>query len=154
MHAYAARGGRYRPITQYCRDKNGNLSGKIELPMAVGTIGGSIRTNPVAKTALRILGVKTAQELAQVMAAVGLAQNFAALRAIAVEGIQAGHMRLHSKNVAVAAGAKDEMIDKVAEIIYKEKKINIERAKEVLCEFDGGKKTTNCRQLENEQNGG
>ena len=137
IHSYAAISGRYRPITKYYKDENGNLVGEIDIPLAVGVVGGSIRTNPVAKIALKILGVKTGMELAEIMAAVGLAQNFAALRALATEGIQKGHMKLHAKNIAVLAGAEGEMIDKVAEAMVKDGEINMKKAKEILEKIRG-----------------
>jgi len=134
-HSYAARETRYQSLTKYHVNGNGDLVGEIELPIAVGIIGGSTRTNPIAKVALKILGVKSSMELAQVIACVGLAQNFAALRALATEGIQKGHMRLHAKNIAVTAGADGEMIERVAELIVKEGSISVQRAKEVLGEL-------------------
>lgn len=131
-HSYASITGKYRPLTKYHKDEDGNLVGEIELPIAVGVIGGSTKTNPLARIALKILNVKTSQELAEVMAAIGLAQNFAALRALATEGIQRGHMRLHAKNLAVTAGAKREEIDKVSKKMIEEKNISVSRAKEIL----------------------
>ncbi|MEM0308389.1 MAG: 3-hydroxy-3-methylglutaryl-CoA reductase, partial [Thermofilaceae archaeon] len=131
-HAYAARDGRYRPLTVWDKDPDGNLVGTLEMPMAVGIIGGAIRTHPVARIALKILGVKSAKELAEVMGAVGLAQNFAALRALATEGIQRGHMRLHARNLAIMAGATGELIDRVVEIMVSEGKINFAYAKELV----------------------
>lgn len=131
-HAYAALGGSYKPLTSFEKTREGDLLGKIELPIAVGTIGGATAVHPVAKICRKILGVKSAQELAEVMAAVGLAQNLAALRALVVEGIQAGHMRLHARNIAAMAGARGELIDRVAEQLVKEKKIRVDRAKEIL----------------------
>jgi len=131
-HAYASISGKYKPLTKYYKDKNGNLVGEIELPIAVGTVGGATRTKPEAKVALKILGVKTAKELAEVIAAVGLAQNFAALRALATEGIQMGHMRLHAKNIAVMAGAKGKNIDIVAQKMIEKKCISAAKAKEIL----------------------
>ena len=131
-HAYAARSGTYKPLSVWEKDDEGNLVGTLELPLAVGVVGGATRTHPVAKVALKILGVKTAKELAEIMAAVGLAQNFAALRALATEGIQKGHMKLHARNIAIMAGAKGELIDKVAEIMIKEGKIRYSRAVEIL----------------------
>ena len=104
-HTYAARSGAYRPLSTWERNANGDLVGSIELPLAVGTVGGATRVHPQAQVALKILGVSGARELAQVMAAVGLAQNLAALRALAMEGIQRGHMELHARQVAMAAGA-------------------------------------------------
>lgn len=131
-HAYAARSGVYKPLTRYHKSKEGDLVGEIELPMAVATIGGSVKTNQIAQISLKILGVKGAAELAEVIAAVGLAQNFAALRALATEGIQKGHMRLHARNIAVMAGANAEEIDAVALRIAEEKAVRVDRAKEVL----------------------
>ncbi len=137
-HSYAARGGKYTSLTEYWVDENGDLWGSIELPLAVGTVGGVVRVHPIAKLALKILGVQKARELAQVMAAVGLAQNFAALRALATEGIQAGHMKLHARNIALAAGATPEEVDRVVEKMIREKRISLERAKEILEEIRSG----------------
>lgn len=133
-HAYASING-YKPLTTYEKNKDGDLVATIELPMAVGVIGGATKVHPVAKTCLKILGVKTARELAQVLASVGLAQNFAALRVLATEGIQRGHMELHARNIAVMAGAEGEEIDIVVERMVKEKKISMDRAKEILKEL-------------------
>ncbi len=133
-HAYAALHG-YKPLTTYEKDREGNLVGTIELPVAVGTVGGATAIHPVAKACLKILGVSSAQELARVMAALGLAQNFAALRALATEGIQRGHMKLHAKNIAAMAGAKGEEIDIVAKKLVEEGKIRVDRAKEILEEL-------------------
>jgi hydroxymethylglutaryl-CoA reductase len=131
-HSFASISGKYKPLTKYYKDGKGDLVGEIEIPIAVGTIGGATKTNPIARVGLKILGVKTAKELSEVMAAVGLAQNFAALRALATEGIQRGHMCLHAKNIAILAGAKGEMIDKVAERMIEEKEISMAKAKEIL----------------------
>ena len=131
-HAYASIYGKYKPLTRYYKNENGDLVGEIKTPLAVGTVGGATRTKPEAKIALKILGVKTAKELSEVMAAVGLAQNFAALRALATEGIQKGHMRLHAKNIAVTAGAKGNEIDEVAKKMIEAKEINVSKAKEIL----------------------
>jgi len=131
-HAFAAMTGKYLPLTDWQRNKDGDLAGHIKLPLAVGIVGGATNVHPTAKINLKILGVKTAGELAEVIAAVGLAQNFAALRALVKEGIQKGHMSLHAKNVAIVAGAKGKMVDKIAEILVKEKKVRIDRAKELL----------------------
>ena len=130
-HSYAAING-YKPLTTYEKDKNGNLVGTIELPVAVGIVGGATSVNPIARIAIKILGVKTAGELSRIIAAVGLAQNFAALRALATEGIQRGHMSLHARNVAMMAGAKGDEIDRVVEILLKEGIVRLDRAKEVL----------------------
>ncbi|NMX21457.1 hydroxymethylglutaryl-CoA reductase, degradative [ANME-1 cluster archaeon GoMg4] len=131
-HAYASITGQYQPLTCWEKNRDGDLVGTIELPLAVGLVGGATMVHPTAKINIKILGVKTANELAEIIAAVGLAQNFAALRALATEGIQRGHMSLHARNVAIAAGAEGELIDKVAEILVKEKKVRVDRAKEVL----------------------
>ncbi len=138
-HAYAAMGG-YKPLTTYEVNKDGDLVGTIELPVAVGVIGGATRVNPLARVALKILGVKTAEELSRVIAAVGLAQNFAALRALATEGIQRGHMELHARNIAMMVGAVGDEVDKVAEVLVKERKVRMDRAKEVLAELRSGKR--------------
>ena len=130
-HSYAALFG-YKPLTCYEVDEDGNLVGTIELPIAVGTIGGATNVNPLAKICLKILGVKTSEELARIMAAVGLAQNFAALRALATEGIQRGHMELHARNIAITAGAVGDEVDKIVDIMVKERKIRIDYAKELL----------------------
>lgn len=135
-HAFAAMGG-YKPLTRFYKDSKGNLVGEIELPLAVGTIGGSIKTNPVAPIALKILGVKDARELSMVMACVGLAQNFAALRALSTEGIQAGHMKLHGANIAIIAGAKPDEVEEVAARLAKEKDYSTENAKKILKEMRG-----------------
>jgi hydroxymethylglutaryl-CoA reductase len=134
-HAYAARAGRYMPLTVWERNENGDLVGSIEMPMAVGIIGGATKVHPIAKIALKILGVKSARELSEVMAAVGLAQNLAALRALAAEGIQRGHMELHARNIAIMAGAAGELIDVIAEQMVKERKIRMDRARELLQEY-------------------
>jgi len=131
-HAYAARNGRYTSLTRWSKNEAGNLVGEIELPMAVGIVGGATRVHPTAKANLELMGVKSAQELAEIIAAVGLAQNLAALRALATEGIQRGHMSLHARQVAIAAGAQADMIEKIANQIVKEKNIRLDRAKELL----------------------
>jgi hydroxymethylglutaryl-CoA reductase len=134
-HAYAARSGHYSPLTVWEKSVAGDLVGSIELPVAVGLVGGATASNPIAKIAVKILGVKTARELGEVLAAVGLAQNLAALRALATEGIQRGHMSLHARNVAIAAGAKGEMVDRVAEKLVAERKVRMDRAKAILEEL-------------------
>jgi hydroxymethylglutaryl-CoA reductase len=130
-HTFASLGG-YHSLTHYEINEDGDLVGSIELPIACGIIGGATSSHPVAKLSLKILKVKSAQELAQVMASFGLAQNLAALRALASEGIQKGHMALHSRNIAIMAGAKGEEIDKVAGILVKEGKVRVDRAREIL----------------------
>jgi len=131
-HAYAARSGSYKPLSTWELDDEGYLVGSLEMPLAVGIVGGATKTNPLAKVCLKILGVKSARELAEVIGAVGLVQNLAALRALAAEGIQAGHMSLHAKNIAVMAGAVGDEVDRVAEIMVREKCVRVDRAKEIL----------------------
>ena len=133
-HSYAARSGIYKPLSTYAKNKNGDLECNIELPIAVGLVGGATKTHPTAQYAVKVLGVKTARELSEVMAAVGLAQNMAALRALATEGIQRGHMELHARNIAVLAGAKGDDVDRIAKKMIEEKKIRVDRAKELLGE--------------------
>ena len=140
-HAYASwRSGGYRSLTAWEKDSNGDLVGTIELPMPVGLVGGATAVHPTAKANVRLLGVKSAQELAEVIAAVGLAQNFAALRALATEGIQRGHMSLHARNIAATVGAVGTEIDKVAEILVKERKVRMDRATEILSDLRSRKK--------------
>jgi hydroxymethylglutaryl-CoA reductase len=131
-HAYAGMNESYKPLTTYEKNADGDLVGKIELPISVGLVGGATRVHPIAKVAVKILGIEHAQELAEIMAAVGLAQNLAALRALATEGIQRGHMELHARNIAATAGATGENIDRIAEQMVKEKNISATRAKELL----------------------
>lgn len=131
-NAYAARSGKYRSLTEWKKYKNGNLVGKIELPLSVGIVGGIINVHPLAKVCTKILGVESAKDLACVMASAGLAQNFSALRALVSEGIQSGHMKLHARNIAAAAGAKPEQINKIVEKMVKENNISLNRAKELL----------------------
>jgi hydroxymethylglutaryl-CoA reductase len=133
-HSYASIDG-YHPLTTWEKNKDGDLVGTIELPMAVGLIGGAVKVHPVARANVKILGVKTATELGEIVATVGLAQNLGALKALATEGIQRGHMRLHARNIAATAGAPPELIDKVVEVLVKEKKIRMDRAKEVIDEL-------------------
>lgn len=129
---YKTLAGKYKTLTKWSKNSDGDLVGEIELPLAAGTIGGATGTNPIAKTNLKILGVKTARELSEVMASVGLAQNLGALKALTTEGIQRGHMELHARNIAVMAGATGAEIDKVVEVLVAEKKVRVDRAKEVL----------------------
>ena len=130
-HSFASLNG-YHPLTQYYKNNDGDLVGKIELPLAFGLVGGATRTHPVAKVNIKILGVKTAQELAEVAASLGLAQNFAALRALATEGIQRGHMRLHARNIAINAGAEEDEIDFIVRKMIEENNVSVSRAKELL----------------------
>jgi hydroxymethylglutaryl-CoA reductase len=134
-HAYAARGGRYTSLSTWGRDSDGNLHGELEMPMAVGIVGGATRVHPTAGTALKLMGIHSAAELAEVIISVGLAQNLAALRALATEGIQSGHMALHARQVAIAAGAEGELIPRLVQQLVDEKKVRIDRAKEILREW-------------------
>ncbi|MEM1719259.1 MAG: hydroxymethylglutaryl-CoA reductase, degradative [Desulfurococcaceae archaeon] len=131
-HAYACKAGVYKPLSTWEVDEEGFLNGYLELPLQVGIVGGATRVHPVARIALKILGVSSAKELAEVMAAVGLAQNLVALRALVTEGIQKGHMRLHARNLAIMAGATGDLVDRVAERMVKEGKVRYDYAKELV----------------------
>jgi hydroxymethylglutaryl-CoA reductase len=131
-HAYAAREGRYGSLSTWARDTQGDLVGTLEMPLAVGTVGGATRVHPTAQVALKILGVETARELAEIIVAVGLAQNLAALRALATEGIQRGHMQLHARQVAIGAGASGEKIEQVSRAMVAEGTIRPDRAEAIL----------------------
>ncbi len=133
-HAYAARSGKYTSLSTWSKDEDGNLVGSLEMPMAVGIVGGATKVHPGAQAALKLTGVKTAAELAEVIVSVGLAQNMAALRALATEGIQRGHMSLHARQVAIAAGATGDMIEEVARRMVEEKVVRIDKAEELLKE--------------------
>lgn len=139
-HSYAAINGGYKPLTTYEKNKDGDLVGTIEVPVAAGLIGGATAVHPVAKASVKILGIKTASELSRIIATVGLAQNFAALRALATEGIQRGHMNLHARNIAAMAGAAGDEINKVAELLVKSKKVRMDKAKEILREIKAEEK--------------
>ena len=134
-HAYAARGGHYSSLTHYEVTREGDLSASIELPMAVGLIGGATRLHPTAQACLKILGVRTAERLARIIAAVGLAQNFSALKALATVGIQKVHMDLHAQNIAMMAGAVGEEIDKVARALVAKGTVRVDVAEQVLQEL-------------------
>ena len=136
-HSYASAHGGYEPLTRWRKDEEGNLVGAIELPMAVGLIGGATKSHPIARTNLKILDVESATELGMVMASVGLAQNLAAMRALADEGIQSGHMKLHARNIAIGAGAPPELVDEVTRRMIEERKIRMDRAKEIVDELSG-----------------
>lgn len=131
-HAYAARDGRYTSLSRYEIDGDGNLSASIELPLAVGLIGGATKIHPTAQACLKILGVTTSERLARIIAAVGLAQNFSALKALATVGIQSGHMALHAQNVAIMAGAMGDEIDAVAKLLVERKTVRIDVANEIV----------------------
>ncbi len=134
-HSYAARTGVYTSLSRWEKDANGDLVGTLEMPMPVGIVGGAVKVHPIARIALKIMGVSTAKELAEIMGAVGLAQNLAAIRALATEGIQRGHMKLHARNLAVMAGAEGELIDLVAEKMVREGNVRYSRAVEILEEL-------------------
>ena len=131
-HAYASRDGKYRSLTTFAKSSNGDLVGRIEIPLSVGIVGGISTVHPVAKMGFKILGVKSASELACVIASAGLAQNLAAIRALSTEGIQTGHMKLHAKNIAVAAGATGKLVDIVSEAMYKQSKISLDIARRIM----------------------
>jgi hydroxymethylglutaryl-CoA reductase len=139
-HAYAARTGRYSPLSRWEKDRNGDLVGTLEMPLGVGLVGGATATHPIARLAVKILGIKTAVELGEVIGAVGLVQNLAALKVLATEGVQRGHMALHARNVAVNAGARGELVDRIAAIMIREKKVRADRAQELLRELQGPEK--------------
>lgn len=136
-HAYAARAGRYTSLTNWSKDEAGNLVGSIEIPLKVGIVGAPLQSNPMVKLALRILGVQSARELAEVMAAVGLAQNFSAIKALSTEGIQRGHMSLHARSVAAAAGVPPEFFEEVVERLIEDGEIKIWKAQEILEKLKG-----------------
>lgn len=134
-HSYAARSGSYGSLTHWEKNSEGNLVGSIEMPLAVGLVGGATKVHPTAGLAVKMLGVESAVELAEIIAVVGLAQNFGAVRALSSEGIQRGHMSLHAKNVAAAAGATPEEVSKIVETMVREQKVRQDRAEEILAEM-------------------
>jgi hydroxymethylglutaryl-CoA reductase len=136
-HAYAARDGRYTSLSTWSKDAQGDLIGELEMPMAVGIIGGATQVHPTARAALKLMGVQTAAELAGIIVSVGLAQNLAALRALATEGIQRGHMSLHARQVAIAAGALGDQIEKVAAQMVANKTVRIDFAEKILRSLEG-----------------
>lgn len=136
-HSYAARSGRYTALTRWEKTQEGNLLGRLEMPMPVGTVGGSTRVHPVARVALRVMGINSARELGEVMGAVGLAQNLGALKALATEGIQRGHMRLHARNLVVMAGAEGALADKALEELLASGDIRFDRAVAIVRELKG-----------------
>jgi len=141
-HAYAARSGRYSSLTRWNKNEQGDLVGDIELPLKVGTVGGSLETNPTVRIAHRLLGSPNAQELAAVMGAVGLAQNFAALRALSTDGIQQGHMTLHARSVATSAGVPEELFDTVVEELIESGDIKVWKAREIVQALTSNRRTT------------
>ena len=134
-NAFAASSGQYRSLSKWTKDEDGNLIGSLELPLSVGIVGGIANVHPIAKICNKILGASSAQELACIMTATGLAQNYSAIRALATEGIQKGHMRLHARNLAAAAGATNEQIDKIVQKMIQENNISLDKAKELVKEI-------------------
>jgi hydroxymethylglutaryl-CoA reductase len=134
-HAYAARGGRYTSLSTWAADASGALAGTLEMPLAVGTVGGATKVHPSAQAALKLMGVTSARALAEVIVSVGLAQNLAALRALATEGIQRGHMTLHARQVAIAAGADGSLVEQVAARMVEERVVRSDRAEAILAEL-------------------
>jgi hydroxymethylglutaryl-CoA reductase len=135
-HAYAARSGQYTSLSTWGRDLKGNLVGSLEMPMAVGIVGGATRVHPTASVAIKLMGVSSANQLAEIIVSVGLAQNLAALRALATEGIQRGHMSLHARQVAIAAGAEGELIERLAQQLVADKIVRIDHASAVLAAWN------------------
>jgi len=131
-NAYAAISGKYRSLSKWSKDSDGNLVGILDIPLSVGIVGGIVNVHPVAKVCAKILNVESAQELACVMTATGLAQNYSAIRALSTEGIQKGHMRLHARNLAAAAGATSAQIDQIVEQMIQTKSISLDNAKKLL----------------------
>jgi hydroxymethylglutaryl-CoA reductase len=136
-HAYAARRGQYTSLSVWEQDAQGNLVGTLELPMAVGIVGGATKVHPAAQTALKLLGVQNANELGEICACAGLASNLAAMRALACEGINQGHMGLHARQIAMAAGAHGTLVDEIARRMVEERNIKPARAEELVAELDG-----------------
>jgi hydroxymethylglutaryl-CoA reductase len=134
-HAYAARSGKYTSLTTWAKDKDGNLVGTIEMPMAVGIVGGATRVHPTAKASLTLMKIESASQLAEIIVSAGLAQNLAALRALSTEGIQRGHMSLHARQVAITAGADGDEIPRLAAQLAQEKNVRVERAQKILAEW-------------------
>jgi hydroxymethylglutaryl-CoA reductase len=142
-HAYACRDGQYRSLTKWYENSDGDLVGEIEIPLAVGIVGGITNVHPLVKTCIKILGITSSQELAMIIASVGLAQNFSAIRALSDEGIQKGHMKLHSKNIAKIAGALNNQIEEISQQMVKEENISVSRAKEIIESIDKTNKQQN-----------
>jgi len=131
-HAYAARSGHYTSLSNWWVNQEGDLEGELEMPLAVGIVGGATRVHPTAKANLKLLGVGSARELAEIVVSVGLAQNLAALRALATEGIQRGHMTLHARQIAIAAGAEGSLVEQVAKQMVDEGRVSLNRAQELV----------------------
>jgi hydroxymethylglutaryl-CoA reductase len=142
-HAYACRDGQYRSLTKWYENSDGDLVGEIEIPLAVGIVGGITNVHPLVKACIKILGITSSQDLAMIIASVGLAQNFSAIRALSDEGIQKGHMKLHSKNIAKIAGALNNQIEEISQQMIKEENISVSRAKEIIESIDKTNKQQN-----------
>ncbi len=138
-HAYAARNGRYTSLTRWEVTREGHLAGVLELPLAVGLVGGATKAHPMAQVALRMLGVRTAEELARIIAAVGLAQNFAAMRVLATTGVQKGHMALHAHNIAMMAGAVGDEVGAVAQRLVAAGRVRVDLAEAELAALRAGR---------------
>ncbi|WP_446898535.1 hydroxymethylglutaryl-CoA reductase, degradative [Clostridium sp. LBM24168] len=138
-HAYASRSGQYTSLTTWEKNEEGDLVGTIEIPMAVGLVGGATKIHPAAQISVKMLGIKSAVELGEIIASVGLAQNLAAIKALATEGIQRGHMSLHARNIASVAGAKGELLEKIVKKMVSEKKVRLEYAQELVKKYSGSK---------------
>jgi len=138
-HAYAAHFGRYTSLSTWSATEAGDLAGSLEMPMAVGIVGGATQVHPLARICLKLMGVTSASHLAEIIVSVGLAQNLAALRALSTEGIQRGHMSLHARQVAIAAGATGEQVDRLADQLVKEKSVRVDRAEEILKQWSDSK---------------
>jgi len=136
-HAFAARDGRYKSLSTWTTTEDGSLRGSLTLPLAIGIVGGSTRVHPAVRTNLKLMGVQCVSDLGEIIAAVGLAQNLAALRALATEGIQKGHMRLHARQVALAAGAKPEQVEALAEALIAAGRITVSEATRILEQWNG-----------------
>ncbi|MGP6220331.1 hydroxymethylglutaryl-CoA reductase, degradative [Caldiplasma sukawensis] len=137
-HSYASLSGKYKALTHYTLNEDGNIEGYIEIPLSVGTVGGTIKSSRKAQIAMEIMRVKDAKTFCEILASVGLAQNFAAMRALAMEGIQKGHMSLHSRNVAIRAGAIGDEIEMVAKRMVEANRINTEFAEDILKNIRSG----------------
>ncbi|MBP6165580.1 MAG: 3-hydroxy-3-methylglutaryl-CoA reductase, partial [Trichococcus sp.] len=136
-HAYASRSGQYRSLTTWKKAENGDLLGSLTLPLPIGAVGGSINFHPAAKMTKEILGYRSASELESIIASVGLAQNFSAIKALVTEGIQKGHMGLHSRSLAISAGAVGKEIEQLSERLKGEKNMNLATAQALLAQIRG-----------------
>jgi hydroxymethylglutaryl-CoA reductase len=136
-HAYAARDGRYKSLSTWSKTEDGSLKGSLTLPLAIGVVGGATRVHPCVRTNLKLMDIQRVSDLGEIVAEVGLAQNLAALRALATEGIQKGHMSLHARQVALAAGAKAEKVEPLAQALIAAGRITLSEAKSILEQWNG-----------------